>query len=275
MDTPTPLEQALERLAAKDALIAELRADLDTARRETIATKAWGEGYQNALSLYFDKMGLNAAGSLDDRMAHVAKVCGASNALNRIAGLVGIGSYGDPDAIYLVVKDVRTARDDGRARVSELERDLAAKDKSLTTAHAALKRICEVIGAPVPACPADAVEAVKAQLGADSDAENRAKAAEQALKEIGSALCGSGCATFYDAGRPGGEPTPIPDAERIRILGERLRTERGEREQEALRAQRHADHLRDTHLALDDRGAPRHADGITLTPAARIRAIPC
>ncbi len=28
MTTPTPLEQALERLAAMDALIAELRADL-------------------------------------------------------------------------------------------------------------------------------------------------------------------------------------------------------------------------------------------------------
>jgi len=157
-------------------------------------------------------------------------------------------------------------------RIADLERDLAAKDASLKTAHAALKRICEVIGAPVPCVAEDAVEAVRAQLGASEHTEARVRETEATMRKIGLALGDAGAPAVYDM--PDDTEQDIPDPERIRILGERLRTERGEREQEALRAQRHADHLRDAHLALDDRGAPRHADGVTLTPTARIRAIP-
>ncbi len=214
MTTPTHLEQALERLAAKDALIAELRADLDTARRETVATKEWGEGYQNALSLYFAKMGLNEPWSLDARMAHVTKICGAWTALTRI---------------------------------------------------------CEVIGAPSPVSPNDVVGEVTTLFGACQHAESRAKQAEEEIKAINLALLDAGAPRAYALDK--GE-RPIPDADRVRILGDRVRGEHRER----LRAEDDATAkgllLGDAHLALDDRGAPRHADGITLTPAARIRAIP-
>jgi hypothetical protein len=159
------------------------------------------------------------------------------------------------------------------ALIAELRGDLAAKDASLKTANAALTRICEVIGAPIPVCPDDAVEAVKAQLGADNDAESRVKAAEATLNEINVALLDAGAPRAYNLD-PRGE-RPIPDADRVRILGDRVRGEHRER----LRAEDDATAkgllLGAAHLALDDRKAPRNADGITLTLAARIRAIPC
>jgi hypothetical protein len=152
-----------------------------------------------------------------------------------------------------------------------LEERLACKEDALKTAHAALTRICEVIGAPIPVSPTDAVEAVKAQLGADSDAENRAKAAEATIAEMVKALDDAGAPRAYAIDK--GE-RPIPDADRVRILGDRWHGERDEWQVEATHAAQRLDALRDAHLALDDRRAPRNADGITLTLAARIRAIP-
>ncbi len=68
---------------------------------------------------------------------------------------------------------------------------------------------------------------------------------------------------------------PIPDADRVRILGDRVHGEWRERcRVEADHAER-GKIINDAHLALDDRKAPRHADGVTLTHAARIRAVPC
>ena len=157
-------------------------------------------------------------------------------------------------------------------RIADLERDLAAKDDALKTAHAALKRICEVIGAPAPCVAEDAVEAVKTLLCESEGHNARATTAEGDIREIALALNDAGAPAVYDM--PDDTERPIPDPERIRILGGRLRSERGEREQEALRAQRHADHLRDAHFALDDRGAPRHADGVVISLAARVRALP-
>ena len=156
------------------------------------------------------------------------------------------------------------------ARIADIERDLAAKDTSLKTAHAALKRICEIVGAPVPCAAEDTVAAVETLHAAAESAEIRATQTGASLTEIGLALDDAGAPAVYDM--PDDSERPIPDLERIRILGGRLRAERGEREQESLRAQRHADYLRDAHAALDDRGVPRHADGVAITPAARIRA---
>ena len=206
----------LERdLAAKDALIAELRADLDTAQRQTVATKTWGEGYQNALSLYFDKMGLNGAGSLDDRMAHVAKICGA---------------------------------------------------------WAALTRICEVIGAPVPCVAEDAVEGVKTLLGAGRYSEERAVKAERTLREIEQALADAGAPQAYHLDDD--TKRTIPDPERIRLLGERVHTLRAQL-REVTDATNYLDALIEAHNALDGLRAPRLADGCVLSLAARIRSLPC
>ena len=157
-------------------------------------------------------------------------------------------------------------------RIADLERDLTAKDDALKTANAALTRICEVIGAPAPCVAEDAVEAVKTLLCESEGHNARATTAEGDIREIALALNDAGAPAVYDM--PDDTERPIPDPERIRILGGRLRSERGEREQEALRAQRHADHLRDAHFALDDRGAPRHADGVVISLAARVRALP-
>ncbi len=159
-----------------------------------------------------------------------------------------------------------------------LER-LAAKDASLKSAHAALTRICEVIGAPVPVCPADAVEAVKAQLGADNDAENRAKAAEAKIAEIVKALDRHGAPCYYDdpsvPTKRGAMLTPV---ERLRVTlsihhwkadAAERRAHEAEESREALLEER-----RFARDALLDAGAPCRADGFDLDLAARIRAIP-
>ena len=157
-------------------------------------------------------------------------------------------------------------------RIAEVERDLAAKDKSLTTAHAALTRICEVIGAPVPCVAEDAVEAVKAQLGDDNDANARAGRAEATIAEITAALDDAGAPQAYHL-EDGGE-RPIPDPERIRLLGERVHTLRAQL-REAADATNYLNALIEAHNALDTLNAPRLADGCVLSLAARIRALPC
>ena len=156
-------------------------------------------------------------------------------------------------------------------RIADLERDLAAKDASLQTANAGLKRICEVIGAPVPCVAEDAVEAVKRQLGDDNDANAHAERAEAALAEIGRALEDAGAPQAYHL--EDDTERPIPDPERIRLLGERIHTLRAQL-REAADATNYLDALIEAHNALDAIGAPRLADGCVLSLAARIRAIP-
>lgn len=50
-------------------------------------------------------------------------------------------------------------------RITDLERELACKDDAIKTAIGALTEICEMIGAPAPSTPGDAVQAVKGLLG--------------------------------------------------------------------------------------------------------------
>lgn len=50
------------------------------------------------------------------------------------------------------------------ALISGLCVDLATKSDALNAAHAALKQICEIIAAPAPVTPAEAVEAVRARF---------------------------------------------------------------------------------------------------------------
>lgn len=156
-------------------------------------------------------------------------------------------------------------------RIADLERDLAAKDASLKTANAGLKRICEVIGAPVPCVAEDAVEAVKRQLGDDNDANAHAERAEAALAEIGRALEDAGAPQVYHL--EDDTERGIPDPERIRLLGERIHTLRAQ-VREAADATNYLDALIEAHNALDALKAPRLADGCVLSLAARIRAIP-
>ena len=155
-------------------------------------------------------------------------------------------------------------------RIADLERDLAAKDASLKTANAGLKRICEVIGAPVPCVAEDAVEAVKRQLGDDNDANAHAERAEAALAEIGRALEDAGAPQVYHL--EDDTERGIPDPERIRLLGERIHTLRAQ-VREAADATNYLDALIEAHNALDAIGAPRLADGCVLSLAARIRAL--
>jgi len=157
------------------------------------------------------------------------------------------------------------------ARMRGGDRDLAAKDKSLTTANAALTRICEVIGAPAPCVAEDAVEAVKTLLGAGRYSEERAVKAERTLREIKQALADAGAPQAYHL--EDGTERPIPDPERIRLLGERVHTLRAQ-VREVTDATNYLDAIVEGHNALDDRNAPRLADGHVLSLAARIRSLP-
>lgn len=141
------------------------------------------------------------------------------------------------------IDDTRAAAAARDMRIADLERDLAAKADTIKTTNAA----------------------------ADF-AESRAKAAEATLAEIGLALDDAGAPKVYDL--PDDTERSIPDPERIRLLGERVRGEHAERIREGDRAQIYRDRLAAADLALDDRDAPRHADGSPLSIAARIRALP-
>lgn len=181
-------------------------------------------------------------------------------------------------AAYVRIKDLEAkiasnvAEAAARAmRIADLERDLSAKDDALKTANAGLKRICEVIGAPVPCVAEDAVEAVKRQLGDDNDANAHAERAEAALAEIGRALEDAGAPQVYHL--EDDTERGIPDPERIRLLGERIHTLRAQ-VREAADATNYLDALIEAHNALDALNAPRLADGCVLSLAARIRAIP-
>jgi seryl-tRNA synthetase len=152
-------------------------------------------------------------------------------------------------------------------RIAELERDLAAKDKSLKTAHAALKRICELLCAPVPVCPEDAVTAVCSLI---SECEI-AKSESAESTEIATALNDAGAPRVYHL-EDGGE-REIPTAERIRLLGERVHTLRAQ-VREAADATNYLNDLIEAHNALDSLNAPRLADGCVLSLAARVRSLP-
>ena len=223
---------------------------------------------------------INPAWPIERREEAIKLKCANYNALVEIASALNAESPTSLDRVRGIVSAfwalkhksadlAAVARHDG-GLVEDLRSDLAAKDTSLKTAHAALTRICDVIGAPISGCPDDVVEAVAKQLGDDNDANARAAQAEEALKDINLALADAGAPRAYTLDK--GE-RPIPDADRVRLLGDRVRGEWRER------ARVEADHsergkaVSDAHLALDDRKAPRFADGVTLTLAARIRAL--
>ena len=178
-----------------------------------------------------------------------------------------------------------TERDNAAARVAardmriaDLERDLAAKDDALKTAHAALTRICEVIGAPVPVCPDDAVDVVKRQLGDDNDANNRAQKAEATIAEMIKALSDHGAPRRYEVyGAPDKLGPLLSPVERLRVTlsihhwkadAAERRAHEAEEAREALLQER-----RFARDALLDAGAPCRADGFDLDLAARIRSL--
>ncbi len=164
-------------------------------------------------------------------------------------------------------------------RLDELERDLAAKDVTLKTAHAALTRICEVIGAPAPCVAEDAVEAVTTLLCTSEGHNLRADRAEATLAEMVKALSDHGAPRRYEVyGDPDKTGAPLTPVERLRVTlsihhwkadaAERRANEAEESRQALLEERRFA---RD---ALLDAGAPCRADGFDLDLAARIRSIP-
>ena len=149
-------------------------------------------------------------------------------------------------------------------RIAELERDLAAKDASLKTAHAALTQVSDLLGSPPPVVPDDAVEAVKMHLA------RRPQPAPVVLTDIAQALADAGAPQAYHL--EDGTERPIPDPERIRLLGERVHTLRAQ-VREVTDATNYLDAIVEGHNALDDRNAPRLADGHVLSLAARVRSL--
>ena len=147
-------------------------------------------------------------------------------------------------------------------RIAEVERDLAAKDKSLTTAHAALAQVSDLLGSPPPVVPDDAVEAVKMHL---------ARRSQPTPAVLTDALDAAGAPKVYHLDDD--TERPIPDPERIRLLGERVHTLRAQL-REVSDATNYLNALIEAHNTLDARGAPRLADGCVLSLAARIRSIP-
>ena len=147
-------------------------------------------------------------------------------------------------------------------RIAELERDLAAKDASLKTAHAALAQVSDLLGSPPPVVPDDAVEAVKMHL---------ARRPQPAPPVITDALDDAGAPKVYHL--EDGTERPIPDPERIRLLGERVYALRAQ-VREVTDATNYLDALIEAHNALDGLRAPRLADGCVLSLAARVRSLP-
>jgi len=181
------------------------------------------------------------------------------NALSGIGDLVGasLGST-DPDTIRRRVKDI-----------------LAEHNTAKT---AALKRICEVIGAPVPCVAEDAVEAVKVLLCTSNGHAVRADRAETTLAEIGYALDDAGAQKVYTSGDPG---RLIIETERIRLLGDRIENLREQariaqvtNDYQSITLDKMSAAAVEADKALDALRTPCLADGITMTIAARIRAIP-
>ena len=150
------------------------------------------------------------------------------------------------------------------AKIASNVADLAAKDKSLTTAHAALAQVSDLLGSPPPVVPDDAVEAVKMHLA------RRPQPAPVVLTDIAQALADAGAPQAYHL--EDGTERPIPDPERIRLLGERVHTLRAQ-VREVTDATNYLDALIEAHNALDGLRAPRLADGCVLSLAARIRSI--
>lgn len=157
-------------------------------------------------------------------------------------------------------------------RIADLERDLTAKD-------AALKRICEVIGAPAPCVAEDAVEAVKTLLCESEGHHLRADRAEATLAEMVKALSDHGAPRYYDdPSTPTKRGAQLSPVERLRVTlsihhwkasAAERRAHEAEESREALLEERRL--ARD---ALLDMGAPCRADGFDLDLAARIRALP-
>lgn len=173
----------------------------------------------------------------------------------------------EPDTLTNTEREALTERaTKAEAEVARMrggDRDLAAKDKSLTTAHAALAQVSDLLGSPPPVVPDDAVEAVKMHL---------ARRPQPAPAILTDALDAAGAPKVYHLDDD--TERPIPDPERIRLLGERVRGEHAERIREGDRVAVYRDRLAAADLALDDRDAPRLADGAPLSVAARIRSIP-
>ena len=151
-------------------------------------------------------------------------------------------------------------------RIAEVERDLACKDDAVKTAHAALAQVSDLLGSPPPVVPDDAVEAVKMHLA------RRPQPAPVVLTDIAEALADAGAPQAYHL--EDDTERPIPDPERIRLLGERIHTLRAQ-VREAADATNYLDALIEAHNALDGLRAPRLADGCVLSLAARIRSLPC
>ena len=168
---------------------------------------------------------------------------------------------------YIVELEAKIASNVAQAaardmRIAEVERDLAAKDKSLTTAHAALAQVSDLLGSPPPVVPDDAVEAVKMHL---------ARRSQPTPAVLTDALDAAGAPKVYHLDDD--TERPISDPERLRLLGERVHTLRAQ-VREAADATNYLDALIEAHNALDGLRAPRLADGCVLSLAARIRSIP-
>ncbi len=164
-------------------------------------------------------------------------------------------------------------------RVADLERDLAAKDASLKTAHAAITRICEALNAPEPNNPDDVLRVLKCVQAESEYRMGAYMAAEAILAEMTKALSDHGAPRYYDdPSTPTKRGAQLSPVERLRVAlsihhwkadAAERRAHEAEEAREALLQER-----RFARDALLDAGAPCRADGFDLDLAARIRSIP-
>lgn len=122
--------------AARDMRIADLERDLAAAHKQADANLKWGEAYKGALDLYFEKMGLNHPWSLERRMEHVAKVCGAWTALTRICEVIGAPVPCVAEDAVEAVKTLLCESEGHNARADRAEATLAEMVKALDDAGA-------------------------------------------------------------------------------------------------------------------------------------------
>lgn len=124
------------------------------------------------------------------------------------------------------------------ALISELRTDLTTKDASLKIVDAALIRIREVVGVPIPTTPDGVIWSVETLLGASEGHALRADRAERALTRI--------CEII-------GAPTPVCPEDAVEAVAKQL----GDDNDADARAKEAEQALKDINLALDDAGAPQ------------------
>lgn len=138
----TERDNATAQVAARDLRIEALEGERDAALKKAEENKRWGEQYRQALNHFTIKMGLNQNADLDQRMAHVAKVCEAFDAFTKICGAININIPTCPNnaveavkALYAQARGADARADKAEATLAEIRSEIhkALNDYSMPT----------------------------------------------------------------------------------------------------------------------------------------------